>query len=821
MTQQFDNVKRRLASQMSRGEPVLFLGAGFSLNAFNQAGLALPNSNELAKELWSLAFPEDEFDPTTTLGDAFHCALEKGKNKLNDFIQKRLMINSETLPDFYRIWFSMPWHICYTLNIDNIEIAARHKFSLPRNIQSVSATTGDIGPGRSNTSFQVIHLNGMIGDPVDRLTFSEIDYGQRLSIPDPWLIRSSTDILSRPVVYVGTELHESTLWQHIENRRRKGGRNVRELRPGSYIITPKLSKARLVLLKQLNIDWIPMTAQEFAESWLAGMHVVAQSGFNAISIEISEENRNTIPSLVSELSAQEPHRRDTEYLQGQQPTWGDLQSGKAIFRESDEKIYNIADSHLKSDKISPPLLLSGTAGSGKSTALMRLALRLTGDGIPVYWIDERSNVKIFKFQQFITQTDRPVAVLIDDADLLGRHLTSWAVEFPKLGRQMLFCVALRSSRIDGFMDSSSLGGIEPTEINIPLLSDSDIGSLVEVLDKENRLGILKGMSTSGRIEAFRKQAGRQLLVGMIQATSGRRFTEKIYQEFRELLDEQKFLYGIICMVSSQRYTIDRNELLLACGSTDNETLNTIDTLFHRGLIVRRNIHTGYGSRHRVIAEQLVRHVEFRQWLGCIINGIVFAFATSIDPTIPKTDRRWRRLVRFMNHDYLMHLISIDDARSVYETIEPILHWDYHYWLQRGSLEVEEGDLSLATNFLDQARSLANGDRLVENEYAYLQMKRAISDPSAPDASEIFNEAYSILKMIISVHGRQSPHPYHVLGSQTLAWIRRAPVDASERSQLLSSVIFDVKEGVRFHPRSTDLNTLEADLMREWLGMAVS
>jgi len=40
-----------------------------------------------------------------------------------------------------------------------------------------------------------------------------------------------------------------------------------------------------------------------------------------------------------------------------------------------------------------------------------------------------------------------------------------------------------------------------------------------------------------------------------------------------------------------------------------------------------------------------------------------------------------------------------EARDIYEELESILSWDYHYWLQKGSLEVEAGDIRLAENFL--------------------------------------------------------------------------------------------------------------------------
>ena len=816
-----DHIFNRLVSQMSRGEPVLFLGAGFSLSAEDNTGQNLPTAFQLTQELWAIAFPQDDFDPNTNLGDVFHCALKKSRKKLHEYIQKHFTINSDSLPKFYKLWFSMPWHICYTLNIDDLETAALRAFPLPRNIRSISATTGNLIDNRArDNSLQVVHLNGMLGDPVEQLTFSERSYGERLATPDSWLIRCTADMLGRPVVYVGTELHEPTLWRYIESRNQKGGRHTRELRPGSYFVTPVLSKARELLLKELNVVWISTTAEEFAESCLLKLQRAAHFGLNSIAASQSVEKKSTALKLVSELSTKDV-RRESDYLLGQQPTWSDLQVGRAIVRECDEKIVTFARAALAAADPSTPMLLCGTAGSGKSTSLMRLALRLTADGVPVYWIDESTNIRPFQLRQTIYATDGPVAILVDDADLWGRILTSWAIEIPRARGNVLFCAALRSSRIDGLVDVSSLGGIEPVEIAIPNLSDTDIEGLIDTLDRENRLGVLKGLSPDRRVRAFRQQAGRQLLVGMIQATSGRRFSDKVYEEFTELEKGPSILYGIVCMVSSQRYTIDRNELLLASGTADNETLNALDTLHRRHLIVRRDIHTGYGARHRVIAEELMRHVEFRQWFSQILEGITFAFANSVDPTLAKSDRRWRRLIRFINHDYLMRLLSIADARAIYERIEGILNWDYHYWLQRGSLEVEDGDLFVATNFLDQARSLGGGDRFVENEYAYLQMKKAASFPDAFGAVDMFNDGYTTLEELIKEDRKSSPHPYHVLGSQVLAWVRRAALSASEKSRLLNSTLTHVSEGVKNHPQSDDLCTLKDALQRELLNMAVS
>jgi len=258
-------ITERLRSQISRAEPILFIGAGFSLEATAADGQNIPGSNQLANEFSRVAFPDQKFDPTTHLGDAFYAAKARNPKELSQVIQRRLSVDGESLPDFYSQWFGIPWARCYSLNVDDLEIAVSRRFPIQRGISSISGTSGirqgDERPGR----LEVIHLNGSVWDSLSDLTFSPVDYGMRLATPDQWLIRCLTDLIARPIVFVGTELQESTLWQHLEYRKNKGDRGTRELRPGSVLVCPTLNPARQILLSELNIQWVPSTAREFAD----------------------------------------------------------------------------------------------------------------------------------------------------------------------------------------------------------------------------------------------------------------------------------------------------------------------------------------------------------------------------------------------------------------------------------------------------------------------------------------------------------------------------------------------------------------------------
>ena len=223
MKQEKPNIKR-LASQMRRAQVVLFTGAGFSLDAKDQQGEPLPTVGGLRKELWQLCYPNEPIAEDTALGDVYQVAVRRQRKQLLDLIERRLAVDAATLPGFYELYFEMPWSRVYTLNIDDLEQAASQRFSLRRPVTSISATRASdaaVMSSRQLSSLEVVHLNGMVGQRPEELTFSEDQYAKRIANAEPWYARCAADLRSRPVVFLGTPLREIPLWQHVELRRRE------------------------------------------------------------------------------------------------------------------------------------------------------------------------------------------------------------------------------------------------------------------------------------------------------------------------------------------------------------------------------------------------------------------------------------------------------------------------------------------------------------------------------------------------------------------------------------------------------------------------
>lgn len=800
---------QRLSNQMGRGEIILFTGAGFSLSAKSNGDEPIPGVQRMRELLWSIAFPGEPLDDASKLGDIYEVARKIAGARVGDTLKESLHVSSRNMPDSYRVWYSMPWHRAYTLNIDDLDEAVQVAFDLPRRIRSVSALTESLPPAIEN--LLSIHLNGRV-DGYPQVTFSPVQYGERTSRPDPWYHHLVSDMAGHPVVFVGTELDESLLWQYIELRRSKE-RGMKELRPGSYLVTPKISTARAAMLKEFNIDLVPMTQEQFASEVLETLENEKKSGLAKLASLSTSSTVSNALQRVADLRLTVPLKSAVgEYLLGREPTWHDIVEGTAVAREFEKGV----KTRIEKPEVRT-VLLTGTAGSGKSTTLMRLALSYHADGKEVLSLNSHNNI-VFRLTSHAVRDANADVLVIDDIDNFGYNTTNFINQLIADNPKLRVIAALRSNRYERLEIGSHLDAESSVVFGIPSLEDSDIELLLDALIKANRLGYLKALTRSKQVDIFREKAGRQLLVAMIEATSNRRFDEKVASECHDLVQERDtgLIYGIVAVATHLRHFLLRDEILLAAGDSTNKTLNRIESLLNQQLFI------AFGGnqiqlRHRVIADKVVDYYKSEGLLSDPLEGLFWMLSTKVHPELSKYSREAKFLRRLMNHELLINLTSdVETPRRAYASVESLLNWNYHYWLQRGSYEVEVGNIDLAENFLNQALSMAPDDYRVLTEWAYMSLKRASLNPIAIDAPSRAEEAFKHLEEAIDNRGNVDSYPYHVLGSQGLSWVRRAVISRDEKAQTLTRLERIVGEGVKRFPRQKDLTQLQEDIKKDIL-----
>ncbi|HKO55674.1 MAG TPA: DNA/RNA helicase domain-containing protein [Thermoanaerobaculia bacterium] len=800
-------VRQRLGNQIARGDTILFTGAGFSLAARTNRGNSVPGVGRLKELLWEVAFPGQPLDTASTLGDIYECAARRAGNATDDLLRANLTIDQETIDDAYRTWFSFPWFRIYTLNVDDLDEAVQLAYNLPRKIRSVSALTEGLPPEGSD--LLSIHLNGRVAD-YPAVTFSPRQYGERTARPDAWYQHLVADLASHPIVFVGTELDEPPLWQQMELRSAKGARH-RELRPGSYLVTPRISVARRTMLESLNIHWIEADQESFAVETLATMESERQQGLAAIASRVTSGSGRRAVYRIAELRA-DPDDGSAEFFHGREPTWTDLTSGRAVKREFEEHLANsIANDNPQ------VVLVTGTAGSGKTVTLMRIALEHDAAGETVVVVKSNTEQTPQAIRSSV-EAHKPSVIVIDDADNFGRRtiglIKGLAADNPNA---MVVCT-MRSTKLDQLEVDHKLTGVRLSTFAVPHLEDSDISRLLDALESAGRLGKLRNLPRNNQYAAFRKRAGRQLLVAMIEATSDERFEIKIDRECSELSPQAGLIYAVVALATSLRSFVTKDELLLATGDSTNAALNVLERLVAQRLLVITNGNE-FRVRHRVIADRVIEYYRLQAQLGQPLEGLLWVMAAKTHPESNVHSREIKLLSRLMNHGFMLSLTADSDMpRRAYASIDELQRWNYHYYLQRGSYEVEAaaGDLDLAKNFLEQARNLAPDDYMVQTEWAYMSLKRAAVHSSATWAVATANEAIVELEEAILKRGSEDSYPYHVLGSQGLSWIRRAPFGNAQKGQELGRLLRVVRDGLKYHPSEQSLRQLADDLEREYL-----
>lgn len=801
-------VRAHLSGPMSRGEVVLFTGAGFSLGARNAAGEPMPDVAALRRQLWRLVYGDQPLDPDSTLQEIFDVAAREHRESMAALLRPQLTVEADSVTASQLRWLTFPWKRAYTVNIDDLEIAASARLTLQREIRSCSAMRDEFVPDDWD-SLSYIHLNGDLADLPD-VTFSERQYGRRSLRDEALYSRMVADLNVTPVIFVGTSLREDPLWRHLELRRAREPLET-GVQPRSYLVSPTLSVARQGMLSALNIEWVPLTSGEFATQVLSGLVGTIEAGYRALS---RRRVNDTTLKRVSDLLLAE-RQGSSRYYEGAQPTWGDVVEGRAIERRF--------EATLDLDRHAGQALVTGTAGEGTSTALMRLAMRCHASGRETLWCDAKHEVRPQRLRANVRALRGNFALFIDDADMLGpqlEHLVQDVVSEPGA----FVVMGMRSTRIDAALPRWSGKERRQMEIVVPPLQDSDIASLLRALETHGALGLLTALTSQQRTAAFAKQAGRSLLVAMIRVTEGEELKQKAEEEFQYLAQPQRSLYGVVALATAHRYELSNDEALQAAQAVSAEGTVALSRLLARGLVVTEG--RGLGTRHRVVADLVVDKMKRERVLASIYRSLAETFATRLSVVEVREQayrvrtRHYRYVERMMNHRNVDGF-GRDDVRTIYTVLEPHIAGDYHFWLQRGSFEVRRGSLDLAQRYLRRAQAEGGDeDFRVQVEWLYMRVKQAAERPEHADAHEWADEAHTGLLELIDHHGSANAYPYHVLLSQYPKWIEVAPLTKKQKIEALEGLGAVAERAVAVHGNEAGMVRLQADIKRQYLMQAV-
>lgn len=774
---------------IERGDAVLLTGAGFSRAMKDLDGDPLPVGAELAKSIWPIAFGNSEpFDPDTALSMVYAAANAKSPTLLHDQLKRHFIVDRESIPERYKTWFTLPWHRIYTLNIDDGDEASA-EVDPSAKLQIVSALNTTPGAIQSDR-LAVVHINGRLHDFPD-VTFTTWEFADRTASFDPWYHEFVTDLSTRPVIVVGSVLDEPPLWHYMTLRGKRG--SAKELRPRSWLVSPRLDVGRKLMLGSLNFEHIPETEKDFFD------RVISPHRSRLSSANRWRETPAVgtgLHDVAEQVRAAKPGTSD--FLLGRAPTWGDITNGFAATFEFDHEVTRAVD-HLSSGTVA----VVGSAGSGKTTSLMRAAGALAARGGTVLWLGRETELPVGSIRRAVRDSV-PDYLFIDDLDRFGSDADALLRGLHRDSDSLIVVVGARSGRFYQLRYDERLT-LERT-LTQTRLTDGDAVALINQLERGHRLGALVGLTASERVEKITEHDDRQLLVTLIEATSGEKLHDKVAAECRSLVEAEQTLYGIACTSAwADNTPLSKQDILYAAHRRHepNEALQAFRRLEQSGLLTASA--GGLRARHRVVAESAIDYFRNEGQLATWITDLIFLVAAHYEIGRARRSRYGRLLIRLIDHQNLKkQVVSNEAVQRIYGAAESWLTRDPHFWLQRGSFETDYGELSAAQNFLHQARQLAPNDVLVDTAWAMLLLKRALVDPALPASAHDASEAFSLLYPIMENPESHSPHTFAVFLIFGLRWLREAPLGMEEKRQLRDDLRRLGKIGSYRHPRTADV-----------------
>ncbi len=831
------NQEEYLLRALGRNQVVLFLGAGFSSEAINRFNNKIPSGWELSKIIWKYLEYEGEYD-NTSLAEMYDAMMQSGKThaSIRNMLEENLICKN--VPEKYR-YLSIPyWHRIFTTNVDNLLEEIYKKTSAVR-AEILAYPSDDIGErDQFLDKIQLIYLNGRLPCQPDQLTFSNRQYASAANKIQPLYEEFVRNYSSHPTIFIGTQLNEPIFWQYIELR---GDRfpQSNENRPKSFLICPRFSPVKVDQLPKYNIEPINGTIYDFLDwiktissklpSKLDILKVIAPNMIEIFETIKPEEKYIAEVKLFSESFVKVPTSRPASkdrslYLLGASPRWEDLLQLQDAPRTKTSEINKYIDDALKETGKIHVIAILGSAGCGKSTILRRLGINFATIGRPAYLTNSEYLPSPYAIASAISCIDDKVLLLFDNSEIILGQLPSLIAELSKTEKPPIIIIASRTNDFDRIWSRAN-DPFEIKEFIIPNLDDNEINSIIKVLEDNNLLGVLKGLTPYQRINTFKSKADKQILVAMREATAGKGFNDIIENEFNLLVPEEtRILYLCAALATEAGYRISKEEFIACSHFPPSEAVN----LLNRNL---RDIVLTFGQyndllllRHRLIAEHVIENSAPRPLLREAYTRLMRVLSSKI------YNKHWRtrdyRLYRHLiNHKSIYRRFhnDINEARFIYSSLVSFLGNSSHFWLQYASLELEGvgGDLEFAENYILQAESIDSTDRYIRNTKGYLCLKKGIEATSYQVAVRYRDTGSELLEEQIKSSLYHDEYSISIYCSQRYNWARTwlndKPEDQKAEFEHLRS---EINKAYLANPRLRSIRDLKDILERAYMMLAV-
>jgi hypothetical protein len=792
-----------LIEQVRRGEAILFLGSGASIDALHSKGKKAPKGQELA-ELIATEFLGKEYI-SRSLAEVSELAIsETDLFTVQNYIANIFM-------DFYPNTFHeliplFSWISIFTTNYDLIIERAYEKIKDRKQELSVFKKDGEQIEAklRMPKSVAYFKLHGCITH------INDIELPLILT-PDQYITHKKHRrlLFSRlynyaveyPIIFIGQSLADQDIRSMLVELDDLG-----PTKPRSYIVSPTITPAEERLWSSRKIT--PIIAR-FSEFITALDESIPRDfrGINTLIEPISHpiERHFKVTTGILRDSIDVLLSRDVDYIHTGMPiaSIDPKEFYKGSFFDFAPVVNNLdvrrphVDNILseivlaeESEKTKVELILvKGHAGSGKSILLMRICWEAAVEYDKIcLFIKANSYIQYENIREISRVCNERIFLFIEPASEYKDQIEEIIY---RSNKDKIPITIITADRYNEWNDQcSSLEAYVSNTYELKYLIPFEIKTLIQLLGKNNSLGHLQGLSLESQEDELSQKAGRQLLVALHEATLGKRFSEIVLDEFNSISSEKaKTLYltvcilhrlgvqtraGLISRVHKIPFTEFREELF---KPLEFIVFATEDKLIHDYY---------YRSRHQHIAEMVFEGVlvnpqsRFDEYMR-ILNNLDTDYISDSDA-----------LKGLSNAKELMRLFTDPTMiRQFYETAKKISPENPSLLQQEAIFEKNRvnGNLKKAEELLKLAHEMAPYNKAINHSLAELALENAKRSVNPLEKRKYLEETKKI--MYEQNAGSIDSYRYHTLIKASFEELKDCQDEGDERS--ISTSIKNLEE----------------------------
>lgn len=811
-----------LIRQIADGKAALILGAGASVGAQHPDGKKAPTGMQLAK-LLADQFLGGQYAGSPLSMVAELAISESDLQTVQDFL--RTIFEPFTPADFHKLLPEFRWHGIATVNYDLVVERAYADSKLHRLQPIVSNVDRMEDHLRSPKDLLLLKLHGCITKTND----------ERIPLiltPDQYVThrRGRSRLFEvfggwareRTLIFVGTTLADFDLRAVLLEA---ADDNIS--RPRFYFLTPSVDEPIRRFWETKKVTMVAGTFAEFLttlDQKITGMARAVpvpptklpifarlQDGQPALTDATRLVLENDVVFIHAGMASSvvEPRQFYRGFSEGMAAVQQNLDCPRDL---TDDVLMDVV-LHENPNRQADLVAIHASAGAGKTVFLHRLAwnaacdldalclVATRGAGLTPESLAELGDFvaeRIYLFVDNIADCHSEVERVIETARRKTIPLTVVAAE--RTNEWNVSCDDL----VPYLARSYRLG----------YLSSSEIGKLLDLLDKHDALGTLTNQPRALQEEAFNRHAGGQLLVALHEATLGKPFEEIVKNEYEAITpDTARSIYLTIC-------TLNRTGTPVRAGLVSRVHgvgFERFEREFFRPLehvvtarVGRRGHDMEYMARHPHVAELVFRQVlptgESRyEQFSKLISTLNVSY---------ESDRSSFR--HLMNHRVLSDLLPDHSmVEQLFTLAQERAADDGHVFLHHGMYEMrrEGGNLNRAEELLGKAEKLLPHNAVVGHAFAELELILA-DKATNPLVRE--NHLKTARTLVARMMGSYAKNAYGYSTAFKVEHMRlRSLLDADASAEAVATAIRNAEsvlaEGIQQFPNDAYLLSAEASL----------